>query len=199
MAFLRSGFMPDGAQTLEGKGIWLRLPQMADYAAWARLRALSREHLKPWEPQWPRDELTRGSFRRRLRHYQRELRDDLGYSYFIFDRDEELLGGISLSNVRRGVTQSAALGYWLGLPHIHRGRMTAAVTALLPHAFHALKLHRVEAASQPDNAASIRVLERCGFKQEGHARKYLKINGEWQDHLLFAVMSDDLKPGGGTT
>jgi ribosomal-protein-alanine N-acetyltransferase len=198
MAFLRSGFMPDGAQLIEGRGIWLRVPQMSDYGGWAELRALSRDHLRPWEPQWPRDELTRSSFRRRLRHYQREMREDLGYSYFIFNRDEDLLGGISLSNVRRGVTQSASLGYWLGLPHVRRGHMTAAVTSLLPHAFHALKLHRVEAASQPDNTASIRVLERCGFQAEGRARKYLKINGEWQDHLLFAAIGDDLTPGGST-
>ena len=76
--------------------------------------------------------------------------------------------------------------------------MTAAVNALLPHAFHGLKLHRIEAASQPDNAHSVRVLERCGFKLEGRARRYLKINGDWQDHLLFAVMADDLGTGGTT-
>lgn len=196
MAFLRSGLIPEGAQPLEGRGVWLRQPQMSDYSAWAELRALSREHLKPWEPLWPRDELTRSSFRRRLRHYQREMREDLGYSYFILDRDEELLGGISLSNVRRGVTQSASLGYWLGLPHVRRGHMGAAVQVLLPHAFHGLKLHRVEAASQPDNAASVRVLQRSGFKQEGAARQYLKINGEWQDHLLFAALAQDIQSGG---
>lgn len=196
MAFLRSGLIPDGAQPLEGRDVWLRAPMMGDYSAWAELRALSREHLKPWEPLWPRDELSRSSFRRRLRHYQREVREDLGYSYFIFNRDERLLGGISLSNVRRGVTQSASLGYWLGLPHVRRGHMTAAVRALLPHACLVLKLHRVEAASQPDNLASIQVLERCGFNVEGHARKYLKINGDWQDHVLYAFLADDLSIGG---
>jgi ribosomal-protein-alanine N-acetyltransferase len=196
MAFLRSGLIPEGAQPLEGRGVWLRAPHMSDYGAWAELRALSREHLRPWEPLWPRDELTRSSFRRRLRHYQREMREDLGYSYFIFNRDDMLLGGISLSNVRRGVTQSASLGYWLGLPHVRRGHMTAAVQALLPHACLMLKLHRVEAASQPDNGASMRVLERCGFQAEGHARKYLKINGNWQDHILYAFIADDLKIGG---
>jgi [ribosomal protein S5]-alanine N-acetyltransferase len=199
MAFLRSGLIPEGAQSLEGRGVWLRPPHMNDYAAWAQLRALSREHLKPWEPLWPRDELTRGSYRRRLRHYQREMREDLGYSYFIFNREDDLLGGISLSNVRRGVTQSASLGYWLGLPFVRRGHMSAAVQALLPHACHALKLHRIEAASQPDNTASMRVLERCGFVSEGHARKYLKINGEWQDHVLYAFLAADLKMGGVTT
>lgn len=196
MAFLRSGLIPEGAQSLEGRGVWLRAPQMSDYAAWAQLRALSREHLRSWEPIWPRDELTRSSFRRRLRHYQREVREDLGYSYFIFNTEDDLVGGVSLSNVRRGVTQSASLGYWLGLPYVRRGYMSAAVAALLSHAFQTLKLHRVEAASQADNAASIRVLERCGFRVEGHARQYLKINGVWQDHTLFAVLGSDLQAGG---
>lgn len=191
MAFLRSGLVPEGALPLEGSGVWLRAPAMGDYVAWAELRALSREHLKPWEPEWPRDELSRGSFRRRLRHYQREARDDLGYSYFIFNQDDRLIGGISLSNVRRGVTQAASLGYWLGLPHVRRGRMTASVQALVHHAFFRLKLHRVEAASQPHNAASIAVLERCGFQREGFARQYLKINGAWQDHVLFATLASD--------
>jgi ribosomal-protein-alanine N-acetyltransferase len=84
---------------------------MGDYAAWAELRALSRDHLTPWEPQWTRDELSRDAFRRRVRHYQRELREDLGYAFFLFrDLDDRLLGGITLSNVRRGVTQAAAVG-----------------------------------------------------------------------------------------
>lgn len=192
MAFLRSGLVPEGSQPLEGLGVWLRPPSMADYGAWAELRALSREHLKPWEPLWPRDELTRGSFRRRIRHYQREMREDLGYSYFVFRHaDDVLMGGISLSNLRRGVTQAASLGYWLGLPHVRRGHMTDAVLTLRRHAFQVLKLHRIEAASQPNNLASISVLDRCGFAREGLARDYLKINGEWQDHLLFAVIDKD--------
>jgi len=196
MAFLRSGLIPDGAQSLEGQGVWLRPPQMSDYADWAQLRALSRDHLRPWEPLWPRDELTRSSYRRRVKHYQREMREDLGYSYFIFDSRDELVGGASLSNVRRGVTQSASLGYWLGLPFVRRGHMSAAVMVLLGHAFQPLKLHRVEAASQPDNAASIGVLQRCGFHVEGTARQYLKINGVWQDHTLFAIVGSDFNSGG---
>lgn len=195
MAFLRSGLVPEGSQPLEGRGVWLRAPAMNDYVAWAELRALSRDHLRPWEPLWPRDELSRSSFRRRVRHYQREAREDLGYSYFIFSNDDVLVGGISLSNLRRGVTQAACLGYWLGLPHVKRGRMTAAVQAVKHHAFQTLKLHRVEAASQPNNAASIAVLDRCGFQREGLARQYLKINGEWQDHVLFAALGSDHRAG----
>ncbi len=196
MAFLRSGLVPEGTQSLAGRGVSLRAPSMNDYVPWAELRALSRNHLKPWEPLWPRDELTRSSFRRRIRHYQREAREDLGYSYFIFGPEQMLVGGISLSNVRRGVTQAAQLGYWLGLPHVGQGYMTTALKALLLHACGPLKLHRIEAACQPHNQRSINVLENCGFKLEGHARQYLMINGEWQDHALYAFLSSDLTTGG---
>ena len=103
---------------------------MGDYAPWAELRAISRDHLTPWEPVWQRDELSRSSFRRRVRHYQREAREDLGYAFLIFsDADDQLVGGLTLSNVRRGVTQAAVLGYWLGKPFVCRGYMTEAVRA----------------------------------------------------------------------
>lgn len=186
MAFLRSGLGIESAAPIAGRGITLRVPVMSDYAQWAELRALSRAHLRPWEPQWTSDELTRSAYRRRLRHYAREAREDLGYAYFIFRAgDETLLGGLTLTNVRRGISQSATLGYWMGLPHARRGYMTAAVEALLGQAFDELRLHRVEAACMPTNMASVRVLERSGFEREGLARSYLKINGAWQDHLLF--------------
>ncbi len=192
MAFLRSSSGFDGAQAVHGPGIWLRGLLMSDYAPWAELRARSRGHLSPWEPVWQRDELTRSSFRRRVRHYQREAREDLGYAFLIFrSGDDRLVGGLTLSNVRRGVTQAAVLGYWLGQPYVGQGYMTAAVGAAAGFAFQDLHLHRLEAATMPNNAASIRVLERNGFRQEGLARKLLKINGKWEDHVLHALLADD--------
>lgn len=191
MAFLKSG-LTDPHPIIRGSGLWLRPPIASDYAAWAQLRAQSRAHLTPWEPQWSRDELTRTAFRRRLRHYFRESREDLGYAFFAFRAgDDVLLGGITLSNVRRGVSQAVSLGYWMGEPFVRRGHMTNAVRAVLSYAFDELHLHRVEAACLPFNAGSIRVLENNGFTREGLARRYLKIDGEWRDHLLFAKLSDD--------
>ena len=192
MAFLKSGLTPEFNPQIRGKGLWLRPPQMSDYASWAELRAMSREHLSPWEPQWSRDELTRSAFRRRLRHYLREQREDLGYALFIFRTgDDAMLGGLTLSNVRRGVSQSASLGYWIGQPFVRRGHMKTAVQAVTGFCFEELLLHRIEAACLPTNAASIRVLEHNAFAQEGVARRYLKINGSWQDHVLFARIVDD--------
>jgi ribosomal-protein-alanine N-acetyltransferase len=191
MAFLRAGNSSEWA-VIQGRGVWLRPPQVSDYGPWAELRAMSRTHLVPWEPAWPRDDLTKSAYRRRIKHYQREARDDLGYAFLAFEADSDrLIGGITLSNVRRGVTQSAMLGYWLGVPFVGRGHMTAAARAVLPHAFETLHLHRVEAAVQPGNTRSVGVLQRAGFVEEGLARRYLKIDGQWQDHLLFAILAED--------
>ena len=194
MAFLRSTSPTDGEAEILGQDVLLRHPAMGDDQAWAELRAMSRLHLTVWEPQWARDELTRSAFRRRLRQYQRELKEDLGYALLIFRQaDSVLLGGLSISNVRRGVAQAASVGYWIGAPHIGRGHMTDAVKAVLPFAFVTLGLHRLEAACLPHNYPSARVLQKAGFKREGMARRYLKINGLWQDHDLFALLQDDAR------
>lgn len=192
MAFLRASTSAEAEADIRGWRVHLRHPVMQDYAAWAELRALSRQHLTPWEPQWTRDELTRSSFRRRLRQFQRELRDDQGYAYLMFsDGDGTLLGGLNISNVRRGVSQAASIGYWMGAPYAGRGFMTEAARAAVAFAFSSLRLNRLEAACLPNNAASARVLEKVGFKYEGLARRYLKINGQWRDHNLFALLHDD--------
>jgi len=194
MAFLRSVTSSETGPVLYGREIMLRIPTATDYAGWAELRARSREFLTPWEPAWTRDELSRAAFRRRLRYYQKELREETGYAFLLFRQyDEALLGGISLSNVRRGVTQSCSIGYWVGAPFANKGHMTDAIGGVIPFVFEALGLYRLEAACLPGNQASIRVLEKTGFRAEGRARNYLKINGVWQDHLLFALLREDCR------
>ncbi len=180
---------------LGGEGIYLRYPELSDYEAWAGVREHSRAHLEPWEPLWPEDDLTRRAFRRRIDRYARDRREERGYSFVIMRAgDDALLGACTLSLVRRGVAQACALGYWIGAAYAGRGHMTAAVARLAEHVFTDLRLHRLEAACVPANIASRRVLERCGFTEEGLARGYLKINGRWQDHVLFALLADDPRP-----
>jgi len=192
MALLRTASPSDFGPVIESERVMLRTPQMADYPAWAELRTNSRDFLMPWEPLWAPDELSRASFRRRVRHYLRDLREDVGYALFIYDIDSAVLvGGLTLCNVRRGVTQSCTLGYWVGAKYANQGYMTAAVRAVVPFVFDSLELHRLEAACLPTNTASIRLLERTGFKREGLARRYLRINGVWQDHLLYALLDSD--------
>lgn len=191
MAFLRAALPEDYIEPIRAERIVLRPPSLSDFPAWAALRSTSRDHLAPWEPLWGRNDLTYASYKRRLKHYARESRDDLGYSFFVTDAwNGVLVGGLTLSNVRRGAAQIATLGYWTGAAHVRRGLMTAAVNAVLPYAFEGLRLHRVEAAVMPGNSASIRVLELNGFGREGLARSYLRINGQWADHYLYARLAD---------
>ena len=181
---------------LERSRVYLRFPVQRDWRNWAALRAESRDFLAPWEPTWAYDALTRGAFRRRLKMYKSEMRQGVTYSFLIFRRvDDVLLGGITLSNLRRGVAQSAMLGYWIGSPHGNQGYMTDSLASILEFAFSRIGLHRVEAACLPANEASRRLLLRSGFREEGYAREYLRISGRWQDHQLFAILRDNLLSG----
>jgi ribosomal-protein-alanine N-acetyltransferase len=195
MAFFRTVSFSEQVPAIAGQGVFLRAPQMADYSEWVALREASRDFLTPWEPTWPADDLTRASFRRRMKRYSEDQRSDLAYPLFIFRKsDGVLVGGLTLANVRRGCAQAGSLGYWMGAAYAGKGHMTAAVAAVLPFAFGTLRLHRVEAACIPANIASIRLLEKTGFRREGFARQYLCIDGIWQDHLLYARLKDDPHP-----
>jgi ribosomal-protein-alanine N-acetyltransferase len=198
MALFRISRLADPAPLARGDGLYLRPAQSIDYPVWAALREASREFLTPWEPSWPADDLTRGAFRRRLKRQGDEIARDEAYSFLIFeDGSDNLLGGITIGGVRRGVAQAATLGYWIGAPYAQRGHMTRAVAAAVAFSFSSLRLHRIEAACIPDNHASSRVLERNGFHKEGFARAYLRINGAWRDHLLFALLESDVRAFGG--
>lgn len=182
---------PEPALQLEGDGVRLRPPRMSDYAEWAELRRASRSFLQPWEPTWPADDLSRASFRRRLSIYARDQETGHGHPFFVFSTAGELLGGVNLRDIRRGVAQSAAVGYWAGERHARRGHTLAAVRAVTRFAFDRLALHRLEAACVPDNEPSRRLLLAAGFEPEGVARGYLKINGRWRDHLLFGLLKPE--------
>ncbi len=192
--FFRAWDYFDPAKSIDGGPVTLRLPVMDDYAQWVAVRGASRDFLRPWEPTWPSDDLTRGAFRYRVKRYYRDMREDAGYAFFIFTADDgQLAGGLTLSHVRRGVAQTASLGYWISKDLARQGLMTTAVAAIVPFAFRVLRLHRLEAACLPSNAASLALLRRSGFTEEGYARDFLKINGRWQDHVLFAIIADDLR------
>jgi len=191
MAFFRTINFSEPLPTIEGDGVTLRTPQLTDFEEWAALRETSRDFLTPWEPTWPVDDLTRSAFRRRIKRYAEDLRSDQGYAFLIARNcDGALVGGLTLANIRRGVAQAGSLGYWTGLPFVRQGYMTGAVRAVIPFAFVSLRLHRLEAACIPSNSGSMRLLEKTGFVREGYAREYLCINGIWQDHLLYARVSD---------
>ena len=192
MALFRLGSSSESANFIKAEGIYLRPGEMRDFDQWRWVREFSRDFLIPWEPTWAADELTRPAFRARLRRHSDSISKDEAYPFFIFRaRDDVLMGGLTLGQVRRGVAQCATLGYWMGKPHAGKGHMAKAVRAVATFAFGTLRLHRLEAACLPHNAASMRLLEGVGFTREGYARAYLKINGDWQDHVLYGLLEQD--------
>jgi ribosomal-protein-alanine N-acetyltransferase len=185
-------FVRSAIPALSGGGVTLRAPRKRDHEEWAHLRQESRAFLEPWEPRWPADDLDYPAWRQRLRRYNAEAAAGTGHAFLIFETERgRLVGGISVGNIRHGVAQSAQIGYWMGERYAGQGLMKAAMKLALSHAFDTLKLHRLEAACIPDNARSIRVLENAGFRREGLLRSYLRINGVWRDHLLYALIAEE--------
>ncbi|MCR4266758.1 GNAT family N-acetyltransferase [Nitratireductor sp. ZSWI3] len=177
---------------LKGEKVFLRAPSMHDHGEWAALRQNSRSFLEPWEPRWAPDELSRSAFRQRLRRYRSDFDQGTGVSFFLFEtRSKALVGGLTLSNIRRGVAQTASMGYWMGEPYAGRGMMLDAVRLVIPYAFETLRLHRLEAACIPDNNRSVGLLEKAGFQREGLLKSYLRINGSWRDHYLYALIAEE--------
>jgi len=181
---------PPSLISLRGQRVQLRLPQLADYEQWYALRRGSREFLLPFEPRWTEADLARRVFVSRVKRAREEAEEGTDYALFIFLPDgsnETLVGGVTLSNVRRRAAQFVNLGYWMGQQYAGKGLMTEAVGACLPFVFDTLDLHRIHAAFLPGNMASRRVLEKNGFVEEGFAENYLQINGRWEDHVLFGL------------
>lgn len=184
-------FLPrDETPVLRGGEIVLRGPRPADYPAWRNLRRDSREFLKPFEPRWSEADLSRRVFMARLRRGREEALLNTDFNFLIFRqeaRGQALVGGLTLSNIRRRAAQFASLGYWMGRQYAGQGIMTEAVAQVVPFALTTLGLHRLHAACLPDNLASRRVLEKNGFREEGYAENYLQIDGRWCDHVLFGL------------
>lgn len=181
---------------LKGSTVSLRSPIPEDYAEWSHLRSESRGFLEPWEPRWAPDELGRYAWRQRIRRYREEIEHGTGVAFLIFENaTQNLVGGISVGNIRRGVAQSGQIGYWMGERYAGRGMMGEALGLVIPFAFDTLRLHRIEAACIPGNDRSVRVLEKAGFQREGLLRAYLRINGIWQDHYLYALIAEGRRQG----
>ncbi|MBC6441684.1 MAG: GNAT family N-acetyltransferase [Rhodobacteraceae bacterium] len=172
--------------------VMLRMPTMADHADWAHLRRTGEAFLKPWEPAWAPDHFTRRAFSSRVFCARKAYESGKGLPLLIFRlEDEQLLGAVTLDNIRRGPAQSATLGYWLGEKFVRQGFMSEAIRAVVHYAFDSLDLSRVKAATLPENAASRRLLEKTGFKYEGVAQAYLQIAGRWRTHVLYANLRHD--------
>ncbi|MEQ9041416.1 MAG: GNAT family protein [Silicimonas sp.] len=181
-----------GKVRIDTERMILRPPVHSDYRAWASLRETSAGFLKPWEPSWSPDHLTRKGFVNRVYWANRSIAQGTALPLFLERRsDHQLLGAITLDNVRRGPAQAGTIGYWIGESYARHGYMREALTALVHHAFEVLDLSRIESACLPENTASRGLLEKCGYKYEGVAQSYLQINGRWRNHVLYANLRSD--------
>lgn len=177
---------------IETSRLTLRLPEMSDHAPWAQRRRQGEDFLRVWEPSWSFDHFSRRAFRNRVYWAHRAREEGRALPLFLVRReDRRLLGAITLDNIRRGPSQSVQVGYWIGPEHARQGFMSEALAALVRHAFGTLNLSRIEAACLAENAASRALLEGRGFSYEGVTRSYLQINGEWRDHVLYAILRQD--------
>jgi ribosomal-protein-alanine N-acetyltransferase len=168
-----------------------------DAAEWSRLRLANEEWLAPWEPTssvpWvPRH--TPASYRAMRRAVARRARLGLTVPFAIRVAGR-LAGQVTLDNIVRGAMRSAHLGYWIDRSVAGRGFATVAVALACDHAFGAVGLHRVQADIRPENLRSQRLVERLGFRQEGLLRRYLDIDGDWRDHLSYALLAEDAPRG----
>lgn len=153
----------------------------------------NRSFLEPFEPLKSDDFYTEGVQRRSLRADVRSAAEGRGYRYYLTlrDRTETIIGSAALSDIVRGAFRSAFLGYKLDERLQGRGLMTEAVSMMTQFGFEALRLHRIEANVMPRNKASIRVLEKCGYESEGLSKRYLRINGVWEDHIHMVRLNDE--------
>ncbi len=183
---------------LRSSRLVLRPPVADDWPQWARVRHESREFLQPWEPTWARNALSRSAFTRRLKIQARDRGAGTALSLALVRKsDGAFMGGVTVSDIRRGAARSGTLGYWIGRNYARQGYMGEAVETVMDHAFGELDLHRLEAACLPTNEASRRLLVSRGFSLEGIARGYLKIDGQWRDHLLFALVEPEWRASRG--
>lgn len=168
-----------------GDGIRLRLVESGDAAAYAAAYDDNRAHLAHWDPVRDESFYTLEWHRPLVAQYLRDHADGRAARFVLAYDDGRILGVANIANIVRGAFHSADLGYWVDASLAGRGLMTRAVAAVIEHARAELRLHRLQASTLLENAASPQVLLRNGFEQFGLAPKYLRIAGEWQDHLLF--------------
>jgi ribosomal-protein-alanine N-acetyltransferase len=186
------GFRRSTPPAIETQRMILRLPEMSDHVPWSLLRRHGEAFLRDWEPSWSADHFSRRAFRNRVYWAWRAREEGRALALFLIRREgSQLMGAITLDNIRRGPSQSAQVGYWIGQDYARQGLMTEALAAVVHHAFTVLDLSRIEAACLPENVASRALLERSGFKYEGVAQSYLQIGGRWRNHVLYANLRGD--------
>jgi ribosomal-protein-alanine N-acetyltransferase len=181
--------------TLREGRIALRPIRLRDAAAWREVRRVNVEWLRPWEATLPVGEhdapLSFAGMVRRLRAEAREGRS----LPWVITLDGALVGQVTVGGIARGSLLSGYIGYWIDSRVAGQGITPTAVAMATDHCFDALGLHRVEINIRPENTASLRVVDKLGFRPEGQRERYLHIDGDWRDHLTFALCREDVTDG----
>lgn len=171
--------------------IYLRYFDMKDSGALLDLKLRNRDFFTPFEPIRDDSHFTLEGQKSEIANGIQGVANDQSYTFGIFlKKTDELVGRIALTGIARGPFQNAYLGYFMDEKYNGKGYITAAVSLCVEYAFKEIGLHRVQAGVMPKNLPSIRVLEKAGFRHEGLSKKYLKINGSWEDHELFAITAE---------
>ncbi|MFL6061347.1 MAG: GNAT family N-acetyltransferase [Marmoricola sp.] len=173
----------------------MRPLSIRDKRAWRRVREANIAWLSRWDATTPPGSQARPrTFASMVRTMAAEAR--MGRQLpFAVEHDGRFVGQVTVSNITRGSAQFASIGYWIDQAYAGRGLITRAVAMVIDHCFFELKLHRIEIAIRPENAASLRVVEKLGIPEVGFAPRYLHIDGEWRDHRLFAITREDAPKG----
>lgn len=183
-----------GTGPLEGSRLRLRPLGSDDYAQWREVRTVNEDWLTRWEPAripgQPDVVQSRQAFSSRCAARQRERQLGTGYGYGVFV-GETFIGEMNVSAIQRGPFQNAYVGYWIDERHAGKGYTPEALVVAMRFAFEELKLHRLQIAIIPRNRPSRRVVEKLGIRCEGMAERYLEINGEWEDHMRYAITSEE--------
>jgi len=176
---------------LDTDRIYIRRLELNDLNSLLDLRIRNKEFFKPFEPSTPASHYTVEGQRSILEKVQHNWRNGSGYGFGIFlKNNNNLIGRVNLSNVVRGAWESCTLGYFLDEQYNGQGFATEAVRLALQFAFGPGGLHRVQAGAMPRNKASIRVLEKAGFRYDGFSEYYLQINGVWEHHNLYSITQE---------
>lgn len=175
---------------LVGQQIYLRLYKTSDACELANLNTRNREFFQRVSPILPEAFYTEEHQKLRIEQALKKTEEGQLYAFGIFLKaTDKLIGDISLTQITMGDQQSCYTGFTLDKEYNGKGYTTEALQLVVDFAFNELKLHRIEAGAMPDNIASIRVLEKAGFKKEGIAKENLKINGKWTDHQVLAIIN----------
>jgi len=154
----------------------------------------NKDYLKKWEASRDEEYFTLNYQKKELKNEKEKMKDGLMYKFWIFKKEnDKLIGSIAFNNIVRGCFQSCHLGYRLDVDEINKGYMTEGLNAAINFAFEKLELHRIEANIMPRNKASLRSVEKFRFYNEGLARKYLKINNKWEDHIHMVLLNEKIE------